>query len=106
MKQTLSTIILFGWTYTLLAVTATPHTTPEDTYAKTLAEAKQAYQQATQRNNAWRDTRKLLQAAEKAAKAGDYTQAQQLATVARQQGLNAVRQHDSQIGIGNPDYLY
>jgi hypothetical protein len=106
MKQTLCTIILFGWTCTLLAVTATPHTTPEATYTKTLAEAKQAYQQATQRNNAWRDTKKLLQSAEKAAKAGDYTQAQQLAATAKQQGLNAVQQHDSQIGIGNPDYLH
>ncbi len=80
--------------------------TPKAQYTATLAEAKQAWQQAAQRKNTWRDTKKLIRAAEKAAKAGDYTTAQQLAAQARQQGLNAIQQHDDQIGVGNPDYLY
>ncbi|MEL6710200.1 MAG: hypothetical protein AAF669_04520 [Pseudomonadota bacterium] len=107
MKHSLLAAALFGWCCALLASSAAPtEITPKAQYATTLAEARQAYQQALQRKNTWRDTKKLLRAAEKAASNGNYAQAHQLAAKARQQGLNAVRQYDDQIGIGNPGYLY
>lgn len=107
MQHPLLTAILFGWSCVLFASSSVPtDMTPETQYAATLMEAKQAWQQAIQRKNAWRDTKKLIRSAERSAKTGDYVQAQQLAEQARQQGLNAIRQHDNQVGIGNPGYLY
>ncbi len=107
MKHILSAIALCSWVCTVSASASAPTAmTPEAQYAATLAEAKQAWQQAAQRKNTWRDTKKLIRSAEKAAQAGDYATAQRLAAKARLQGLNAIRQHDAQIGIGNPGYLY
>ena len=108
MKQLFLATTLLGCSCALLISCSNEPTTAtaEEQYATTLAEAKQAWQQAAQRKNAWRDTKKLIKAAEKAAKAGNHTTAHQLARQAKQQGLNAIQQHDTQIGTGNPAYLY
>ena len=107
MLRSLLAMMLVSWYSALLASSAIPTAvTPEARYATILAEAKQAWQQAAQRKNVWRDTSKLIRGAEKAAQTGDYATAQQLAATARQQALNAIQQHDDQIGTGNPAYLY
>ena len=92
---------------TLLAVSLlNPQPAAVIAYADTLQAAKTAYQQALVGKHAWRDTGKLIKAAEQAAQQGDYPRAQQLAHQAKQQALNALEQGQSQSGVGNPHYLY
>ncbi len=75
-------------------------------YIQTLQTAKTAYQQALVNKSAWRDTHKLIKGAEQASQQGNYRKAQQLASQAKQQALNAIAQSQEQAGTGNPDYLY
>ena len=48
----------------------------------------------------WRDSRKILEQAEKAEKAGDHEKAMQLVNEAKQQGMVAVAQAESQKNAG------
>jgi len=48
----------------------------------------------------WRDSRKILEQAEKAEKAGDHEKAMQLVNEAKQQGMVAVTQAESQKSAG------
>jgi hypothetical protein len=48
----------------------------------------------------WRDSRKILEQAEKAEKAGDHEKAMQLVNEAKQQGMVAVIQAESQKNAG------
>ena len=75
-------------------------------YQQRIQAAKKAYQQALVHKNVWRDTQKMITSAEQAAQQDDYQTAQQLATQAEQQALNAIQQSQQQAGVGNPDYLY
>ena len=56
--------------------------------------------------NEWRDTGKIIKAAEKALKAGDAAKAKKLAETAEFQGKTAVAQAGENAGAGNPNYLY
>ena len=48
----------------------------------------------------WRDSRKILEQADKAEKAGDHEKAMQLVNQAKQQGMVAVAQAESQKNAG------
>ncbi len=78
----------------------------EAEFQKALADAKAAQKAAAAVKNEWRDTGKLIEAAEKAAKAGDYAKAIKLARDAEFQGKMAVQQAKENQNAGNPDYLY
>lgn len=78
----------------------------EAEFQKALAAAKAAQKAAAAVKNEWRDTGKLIKAAEAAAKKGDYAKAIKLARDAEFQGNMAVQQAKEQENAGNPDYLY
>ncbi|WP_052199321.1 hypothetical protein [endosymbiont of unidentified scaly snail isolate Monju] len=67
------------------------------------AETKEA---AAALKNEWRDTAKIIKAAEKAAAKGDYATAIKLANKAEEQGRLAVQQARDNANAGNPSYLY
>ena len=75
-------------------------------YEKALAAAKDAIATAAAAKGEWRDTGKILSAAEEAAKAGDYDKAVTLTEEARMQGILGAQQANEQANVGNPDYLY
>ncbi len=71
-----------------------------ESYQKAHNEANTAIKAAVMANNVWRDSRKILNKAEKAAKAGDYETATKLALKAKRQGELAVVQAESQKNAG------
>ena len=75
-------------------------------YQAALAQAKTAQRQAAQVGGEWRDTAKLIQAAETAAAQSDYVKAKSLAERASAQGRLGQEQASSQTDVGNPAYLY
>lgn len=72
----------------------------QETYNQAVKQAKIALTQAHKANNVWRDSGKLLQNAEKAAKSGDFQTATKLALKAKRQGELAVQQAESQKNAG------
>ena len=76
-----------------------PTMTQEDA-AKAIEEAKVAYQDADTRGYAWRDTRKMIKQAEKAAADGDQEKAIQLATQAKAQSEAAIAQAAREANAG------
>lgn len=75
-------------------------------YEKALADAQAAIKIAASAGGEWRDTGKILKAAEEAAKAGDYDKAVKLANTAAFQGRMGAQQANEQVNAGNPAYLY
>ncbi len=75
-------------------------------FQKALAAAKKANKAAAALKNEWRDTAKIIKAAEKAAAKGDYATAIKLANKAEEQGRLAVQQARDNANAGNPSYLY
>ena len=71
-----------------------------------IAAAIEAQQAAAAVGGEWRDTGKLIDKAKQAVAAGDYDTAQMLAQKAETQGKLGEAQARSQIGVGNPAYLY
>jgi len=86
------------------AATATSVTAAD--YQSALANAKTAQQEAAKVGGEWRDTGKLIRAAERAAAEGDYAKAKGLAEKAFAQGRLGREQAENQIDVGNPGYLY
>jgi hypothetical protein len=68
--------------------------------------AKVAQRQAAAVGGEWRDTGPMIDAAEKAADAGDFGTAIELAKKAEKEGLLGRAQAMDQMGVGNPTYLY
>lgn len=75
-------------------------------YEKAAEAAKAAQKAAAVVKGEWRDTGKLLEKSAKAAEEGDYAKAIELAKAAESQGKNGEQQAKSQVGVGNPGYLY
>ncbi len=73
---------------------------PEEAYQMAHQEANIAIKNAVNANNVWRDSRKILDKAEKAAKGGDFETATKLALKAKRQGELAVAQAEAQQGAG------
>ena len=65
-------------------------------YNKARASAIVSLDKANKLKHEWRDSRKILEEADKAAKAGDYEQATKLANKARKQGDFAIIQANTQ----------
>lgn len=78
----------------------------QKSFEAALAKAKSAQKAASKSNNEWRDTGKMIKAAEKAAKKGEYYRAKRMAMAAEKQGHLAVMQAKEQQSVGNPGYLY
>ena len=74
--------------------------------AQAIAAADAARKAAAAVDNEWRDTGKIIKAAQSALKAGDTAKAQKLAATAEFQGHMAVQQARANANAGNPDYLY
>jgi hypothetical protein len=93
--KTLASIVVVG----LLAVGCSGYGTkmagPED-YNKARANAITSLDGASKLHNEWRDSRKILDESEKAAKEGDFAKAVQLADKAKRQGDLAILQASSQ----------
>jgi len=70
------------------------------TYQKAAKEANTAIKMAVQANNVWRDSRKILDKAEKLAKSGDFEKATKMALKAKRQGELALAQAKAQEGAG------
>ena len=75
-------------------------------YEKALAGARTGQKAAQAVGGEWRDTDKLLQQADAAAKEGDFRVAAELAAKAAFQSKMGQQQAKSQANAGNPDYLY
>ena len=71
-----------------------------------IADAKSAISTAASAGGEWRDSGKMLKAAEKAMGEGDFATAVKMAEKARLQGIMGAQQANEQASIGNPDYLY
>ncbi|HOP16518.1 MAG: SoxXA-binding protein [Chromatiaceae bacterium] len=71
-----------------------------------IAAAKAAQQAASSVGGEWRDTGKLIEAAEKAVAEGNFGTAVDLAKQAEGQGMLGKDQALGQRGVGNPKYLY
>lgn len=69
-------------------------------YNQAMNEAKIALKAAHDANNVWRDSAKILEKAEEAAKAGDFEKATRLAIKAKHQGELAVIQAEKQKNAG------
>ena len=84
----------------LLTVSLSATAANQSDYNKASASAKAAISNAKAANFEWRDSGKMLKAAAKAAKAGDYNKAVKLANKAKRQGDLAVAQAKAQAGAG------
>ncbi|HPQ23682.1 MAG: SoxXA-binding protein [Chromatiaceae bacterium] len=85
---------------------AAPATGDKGAYESALAAAKNEQKKAAAVGGEWRDTGKVLQSAEEAAAKGDYATAKKLADKAAFEGRMGQEQAASQVGVGNPAYLY
>jgi len=80
-----------------LAACATGPTMSEQDANNAISAAKSELKKAASENYAWRDTGKMIKAAEKAAKQGEYDKAVSLANEAKKQSeLAQVQQRDEQ----------
>ena len=70
-----------------------------------IAEAKAAFKKADEKGIAWRDTKKMIEKAEKAAADGKFEDAVKTAGKAKFQGEAAYTQGMEQMEAGNPNYL-
>lgn len=75
-------------------------------YEAALAAANAERKKAAAVGGEWRDTGKIIKAAEKAAADGDYAKAKKLADQAADQGRIGQAQAAEQANVGNPGYLY
>jgi type II secretory pathway pseudopilin PulG len=71
-----------------------------------IAAAKSAQKAAAAVGGEWRDTGKIIKKAEAAAAEGNFADAVKQAKTAEQQGMLGKEQALSQVGVGNPKYLY
>lgn len=72
----------------------------EQDAAAAIAAAEQETTRANSLGNAWRDTEKMIKAAQKAAKEGKYDDAVKLANKAKEQSSDAIAQYESQKNAG------
>lgn len=94
--------VLLGGLLTLGTATASDKATAD----AAIAAAKSAQKAANAVGGEWRDTGKIIKKAEQAATEGNYGNAVKLAEQAEEQGRLGKEQAHSQIGVGNPKYLY
>jgi hypothetical protein len=73
---------------------------------KAIADAKSTISTAASAGGEWRDSGKMVKAAEKAMAEGDFATAVKMAEKARLQGILGAQQANEQASVGNPDYLY
>jgi hypothetical protein len=71
-----------------------------------IAAAKAAQKAAAEVSGEWRDTGKIIKKAEEEAANGNFGTAVDLAKQAEDQGVLGKEQALSQVGVGNPKYLY
>lgn len=71
-----------------------------------IAAAKAAQKAAGAAGGEWRDTGKMIAAAEKALAEGNYGNAESMAKKAEAQGMLGKQQAVEQHNVGNPAYLY
>ncbi|MFP3873967.1 MAG: hypothetical protein ACLFQT_03790 [Thiohalophilus sp.] len=94
-------IVILAMTAALtLAACATGPSMTEQQANNAISAAKSELNKAKQLNYAWRDSGKMIKAAEKAAKEGEYDKAVDLANEARKQGELAQSQHNEQKDSG------
>ena len=79
---------------------------PVAAYEMAVANANAAQKKAASVGGEWRDTGKLMEEAQNAAKVGDYAEAKALADKATFQYEAGYEQAKSQKNVGNPRYLY
>jgi len=84
----------------LLTVSLSATAANKSDFNKATTAAKAAISKAKAANYEWRDSGKILKAANKAAKAGNYKKAVKLANKARRQGDLALAQSKAQAGAG------
>lgn len=72
---------------------------------KAIEDAKASLKKAASVGGQWRDSGKMVKAAEKALEEGDFDTAVKQANKAAKQGEMGHDQAISQQGVGNPDYL-
>jgi len=92
-------LVLTGLLATGCSGYGTKEASPEN-YNSAHAKAKISIANAKKAHYEWRDSGKILKAAEKAAKAGDYATATKLANKAGRQGELAVKQAEAQKNAG------
>jgi len=78
----------------------------QSAYQAALSAAKAEQKKAGAVGGEWRDTGKIIKAAEKAAAEGEFSKAKKLADKAAEQGRLGQQQAASQANVGNPSYLY
>lgn len=83
-----------------LAACATGPSMTQQEANSAISAAKSELKKAASINYAWRDTGKMIKAAEKAAKEGNYDKAVSLANEARKQSEIAQVQHSEEKGAG------
>jgi hypothetical protein len=106
MKTSIKTVLLSIAATSALMISASAFAADKASFDKAYAAAEAAVKEAAAMKNEWRDSGKILKAAQKAAAAGDYDKAVQLAQKAEFQGKIAQGQAAAQANSGNPDYLY
>jgi len=74
-------------------------------YEEAITAAKAAQKKAASVGGEWRDVGKMIKEAGKAADAGDYAKATELATLARKHSELGYEQMMAQQKIENPDYM-
>lgn len=89
-----------------MTTSAAPSGSGSAGFDQALQDAKAAMAEAKAVGGLWRDTGKILKQAEKAAAAGDYDKAIELANTAEFQGKMGKKQALEQDNVGNPGYLY
>ncbi len=90
----------------MAAKSAAPASSGNAAYDQALGAAKAAIKEAGSHGGEWRDTGKILKSAEKAAEAGDYEKAINLANTAKYQAEAGKSQAMQEQNVGNPGYLY
>lgn len=98
MSSIKKTILAAGLAFSLGACSSMSGNVSYDNSADAIEAAKQAYMKALSADGAWRDTTKIIKAAEKLAAAGKEEEAIAMANKARMQGENGYKQAVSQQG--------
>ena len=96
----MATVVFAGTLATGCATTSTNSAAAEAEYQRAMAAAEASRQEAASIGGEWRDTKKIMKAAEEAAAKGDYDTALILAEKARVQSVLGYEQAMSQQAAG------
>lgn len=90
------TILIASFSLLLGACATNGTTATADSAASAIAAAQAAKGKAAEAGYEWRDTGKIIEKAQKAAEAKEYTKAAELAALAERQSVAALKQHEEQ----------